>query len=67
MLKSSFAPNSVGALPLPLTIGLMYGWLMLTIRFGTECTQQTVKEPASISLDVLSVTPGEKVTVWKSG
>jgi hypothetical protein len=31
ILMSSLAPNSVGSFALPLMIGLMYGWLMLTI------------------------------------
>ena len=37
-LRSNFAPNSTGDAAFPLTIGLIYGWLMLTILSGTECT-----------------------------
>ena len=31
-------PEFHGRCGFPLTIGLMYGWLMLTMRSGTECT-----------------------------
>ncbi len=36
-LRSSLAPNSTGVAAFPLTIGRIYGWLILTILSGTVC------------------------------
>ena len=37
-ITSNLAPNSVGALTLPLTIGRIHGWDRLTMRCSTPCT-----------------------------
>ena len=52
---SSFASNSTGAAAFPLTIGRIYGWLILTILSGTECTSKQCLQVLPVSPDVLQL------------
>lgn len=52
---SSFAPNSTGAAAFSLTIGRIYGWLILAILSGTACTSKQRLQVLPVSPDVLQL------------